>query len=278
VSGKFIDIDDALRMHYEDTGHGDITVLLVPGWTMSTRVFERQFERFRDCDRFRLVSYDPRAQGLSSKTAKGHDYPQHGRDLHAFIEALGLDRIVLAGWSFGCLETLAYIHQFGAARLAGFIMLDGPPRASGDDNIGEWVTYRHDDADGSKSFYSQARLRAPIATNREFAAWMLEDKSESNIEWVLEITQQTPDQVAAVLNETAQDLDYRADLRALEGQVPLWYLMRDGRDRVVSEWARDNTPSARVQAYGEHLMFWERAAQFNRELDEFVVACLAWPA
>lgn len=274
MSGKFIDIDDALRMHYEDTGHGDLCVLLVPGWTMSTRVFERQFEQFRDSHRFRLISYDPRAQGLSSKPEAGHDYPQHGRDLHAFIEALGLDRIVLAGWSFGCLETLAYINQFGAARLAGFVMLDGPPRASGDDNRSEWVSYRYDDADGSGSFYSRGRLRAPIATNREFAAWMLEEKSNSNIEWLLAITQQTPDSVAALLNDTARGLDYRADLRALEGQVPLWYLMREGRGRVVSDWARANTPSARVQAYGEHLMFWERAAQFNRDLDEFVSVCL----
>ncbi|TNF90124.1 MAG: alpha/beta hydrolase [Gammaproteobacteria bacterium] len=273
MSGQFIDIDAELKMHYEQTGCGDITVLLVPGWTMSTRVFELQFEYFRDSQEIRLISYDPRAQGLSSKTDGGHTYPQHGRDLHAFIEALELDRIVLGGWSFGCLETLAYVSQFGAGRLAGFIMLDGPPRAAGDDNGREWVTYRHDDADGSQAFYNLGRLQDPAATNREFAAWMLEDRSEANIQWLLEITQQTPDNAAVLLNATAVFLDYRDELRALEGRVPLWYLMRDGRDAVVADWARDNTPSARVQAYGEHLMFWERADRFNRDLREFVDAC-----
>ena len=273
MKSKFIDIDTGLRLHYEETGQGEPTVVLVPGWTMSTRVFERQFEYFRDTREFRLLSYDPRGQGLSSKTRGGHDYRQHGRDLHALIEALGLERIVLGGWSFGCLEALAYVNQFGAARLSGFIMIDGPPRAAGDDNEREWVTYRRDDADGSISFYSHGRVHDPDATNREFAAWMLEDESEANIEWVLEITRQTPDEVAVSLNDTALELDYEADLRGLEGRMPLWYLMRAGRDAVSADWARANTPSARVQAYGEHLMFRERAERFNRDLREFVAGC-----
>ena len=273
MKSQFIEVDDDLVLHYEETGQGDTTVLLVPGWTMSTRVFERQFEHFRDTREFRLLSYDPRAQGLSSKTRNGHDYPQHGRDLHHFIEALGLDRIVLGGWSFGCLETLAYINQFGASRLAGLIMIDGPPRATGEDNESEWVTYRRDDSDGSISFFSHGRLHEPDATNREFAAWMLEDESRENLEWVLEITRQTPDEVAALLNDTAVGLDYEADLRALEGRVPLWYLMRAGRDGAVAAWANANTPTALVQAYGEHLMFWERAERFNRDLGEFVSTC-----
>ena len=275
MSSHFIDIDNDLRLHYEQTGRGDVTVLLVPGWTMSTRVFERQFEYFHDSREFRLLSYDPRAQGLSSKTPDGHDYPHHGRDLHLFIEALGLDRIVLGGWSFGCLEILAYINQFGSTRLAGLIMIDGPPRATGDDNEREWVTYRRDDADGSISFYSHGRRHQPDATNRAFAAWMLEDKSAANIEWVLQITQQTPDEAAALLNDTSVELDYESDLRALDRRVPLWYLMRQGRDGVVADWANANTPTARVQTYGEHLMFWEQAERFNRDLAEFVRQCRA---
>ena len=68
---------------------------------------------------------------LSSKTEGGHDYRQHGRDLHAFIEALQLEDIILGGWSFGCLATLAYIHQYGADRLGGFVMLDGTTACNG---------------------------------------------------------------------------------------------------------------------------------------------------
>ena len=35
-----------LRLYYEEAGEGDLTLLMVPGWTMSTRVFERQLAFF----------------------------------------------------------------------------------------------------------------------------------------------------------------------------------------------------------------------------------------
>jgi hypothetical protein len=104
---------------------------------------------------------------------------------------------------------------------------------------------------------------------------MLEDKSAANIRWVLEITQQTPDYAAALLNATSIFLDYRDDLRALEGRIPLCYLMRADQEKMVAHWARENTPSAQVAAFGEHLMFWERAAEFNQLLTEFTRRCIA---
>ncbi len=273
VKSEFVDIDDELRIHYRQAGCGDNTILLVPGWTMSTRVFERQLDYFDGSGEFRFITFDPRAHGLSSNTAGGHFYERHGRDLHAFIEALQLDRIVLGGWSFGCLATLACINRFGSDRLAGFIMLDGPPRPVGDDNRNDWVTYRRDDADGSQEFYTMGRLRDPVATNRAFAAWMLENTSEANLHWVEEITSQTPDSAAALLNASSVFLDYRDDLVALDGEVPLCYIVRAGQRRVVGEWSANHTPSARVHAFGEHLMFWERADEFNLLLTDFARAC-----
>lgn len=273
MNGDYIRIDDELDIYYEQSGRGDNVILLVPGWTMSTAVFERQLQFFADSDQFRFITFDPRAHGRSTKTRYGHYYEQHGRDLHAVIEALQLRRFILGGWSFGCLTTLSYVNQYGGDRLSGFIMIDGPPRAVGADNCSAWVTYSYDDADGSEEFYSMGRLRDPAATNREFAAWMLEDNSDANIRWVEAITTQTPDEVAAMLNATSVFLDYRQDLAALEGRVPLWYLLRAGQAQVVETWARENTPSASVQAFGEHLMFWERAAEFNDALLQFAGRC-----
>jgi hypothetical protein len=79
---------------------------------------------------------------------------------------------------------------------------------------------------------------------------MLEDRSEANIQWVLEITRQTPDDIAALLNANSLFLDYRDELRALEGKIPLCYLMRADREEIVAQWARENTPSAQVTAFG----------------------------
>jgi pimeloyl-ACP methyl ester carboxylesterase len=63
-------------------------------------VFERQLKHFEGSTRFRAIVYDPRGQDLSSKTLRGHTYAQHGRDLAAFIQKLGLKNVALAGWSY----------------------------------------------------------------------------------------------------------------------------------------------------------------------------------
>ena len=273
MTGNYLELGSGLNLHYETAGSGEQVILLLPGWTMSTRVFEHQLSAFESSEEFRFVTFDPRAQGLSSKTPGGHYYEQHGRDLHNFIDALQLDHIVLGGWSFGCLAALAYVDQFGADRLDGFIMLDGPPRAAGEDNQSDWVTYRYDDADGQQSFYTLDRLRRPDAANREFAEWMLESPTAEAVEWVLDITRQMPDEAAALLNATSAFLDYRDTLIGLQDRVPLWYLVRADQRQIVTEWARANTPAARVDAFGEHLMFWERADEFNRALVDFARTC-----
>ena len=263
-------VADDLVVHYQASGNGARTVLLVPGWTMNTEVFSRQLTYFANCGEYRFVTYDPRGHGLSSKTATGNHYEQHGRDLHAFIEAMRLDDIVLGGWSFGVLDVLAYIEQFGREKLSGVIMLDGSPKSRGVDNRTEWVSYRYDDADDREKFFTLGPLRNRQATNLEFAKWMLEDANDEAIRWVLDITNQTASETAALLNATGAFLDYSDVLRGLDGRVPLLYVVSEELGDVVATWCSEHTPSAQLAAFGKHLMFWERHTQFNALLQRFL--------
>ena len=267
-----IRIDDELSIYYQSSGQGSRTLLFIPGWTMSTRVFEHQLSYFADSTDARFITYDPRSHGLSTDTAGGHYYEQHGRDLHAFIEALALDDIVLAGWSFGVLDALAYVSQFGSDKLCGFIMLDGSPKSRGLDNETEWVSYRYDDADQREEFFTMGPLRDRSATNIEFAHWMLEDTSQANVDWVCEITSQTRNEVAALLNATGAFLDYSSALRQLDESVPLLHIVSEVLREAVQNWSSQNTPNAQVAAFGKHLMFWERAGEFNQVLSNYLRA------
>ena len=270
---QFVPIDSELTLYYEESGNGDLPILLVPGWTMTTRVFEHQLEFFAKSEKYRFITFDPRAHGQSSKTDDGHFYEQHGKDLHQFIEALQLKNIILGGWSFGTLATLSYVNQFGRDQLGGFIMIDGPPKATDQDNKSDWVTYRFDDADHFQEFFTLERLRNSVKANREFAQWMLEDKSNENIQFIVDLTIQTPNSSAALLNATSNFLDYRKDLSDMEGVMPLMYIVRKQQEEVVSHWARNNTPTAQVIAFGEHMMFWERPQEFNPLLHDFADLC-----
>jgi len=74
-----VKLNEDLTIHYEKAGSGEKTILFVPGWSMSTAVFEKQLTAFEGSSEYTFVTYDPRGQGLSSKTEGGHFYQQHAR-------------------------------------------------------------------------------------------------------------------------------------------------------------------------------------------------------
>jgi len=74
--------------------------------------------------RFRVLAVDQRGHGQSDKPASGYDFPSVVRDVLEFVDALGLERPVIAGHSWGgnvALE-LAARHP---DRLAGLVLVDG---------------------------------------------------------------------------------------------------------------------------------------------------------
>lgn len=267
----YVKVSDDLTIHYEQAGSGSLTILFVPGWTMSTKVFSKQLDFFEGSMEYRFITYDPRGQGLSSKTEGGHFYQQHGRDLNAFINALDLKNIVLGGWSFGGNEALAYVNQYGTSALKGLVMIDAAPKSTGTDNAKEWVWFRHDDADGFERFFTMGVLLDRAATNKSFAEWMLENHSKANMDFVIDITNLTSDTVAALLNAAGAHDDFTNDLVAIEGKLPLFYIVREEWKSVVSDWAQKNTPSAIVSAsMNKHMSFWEHPETFNAELMKFL--------
>jgi len=266
-----VDLSEDLTIHYETAGTGDTTILFVPGWAMSTEVFEKQLAAFEGSSDYTFVTLDPRGQGDSSKTVGGHFYQQHGRDLNAFVEALELDNIVLGGWSFGGNAVLSYVDQFGTDRLTGFVMIDAAPKSTGADNTTEWVWYSHDDADGFEAFFTMGPLLYRDDLIAGFADWMLADTSAENIAWVTAIAEKTNSTTMALLNAAGAFDDYTETLTAMDGEIPLLYIVREEWGPVVSEWADANTPSAMVSAtMPSHLGFWENPEGFNAELMRFL--------
>ena len=266
-----VKISEELTIHYEKVGSGEKTILFVPGWDMSTVCFEKQLAAFDGSLEYTFVTYDPRGQGLSSKTEGGHFYQQRGRDLDEFIQTLDLKNIVLGGWSFGGNEVLSYVNQFGTGRLCAFIMIDAAPRTTGVDNTAEWVWYSGNDADGARQWFTTGPLLDREGTIAGFADWMLANKSSENIAFVSRMAAQTSSTVMALLNAAAEYDDYTNDLKAMESKIPLLYIVRKEWGNAASLWAKENTPSAKVRAtMNSHMSFWENPEEFNLELEAFL--------
>ena len=185
------------------------------------------------------------------------------------MERLGIEKVILAGWSYGVQEQLAYVNQFGADKLKGMILIDSGPDVAGA-TYDEWVWYLNDDSDGYSRWFTEGMVEDRQNVIAGFAEWMLEDPSPENIAWVSNIANMTSGTVASTLNATGFYLDYSEDLVALEGKIPLLYVTREEWKPQAEKWIAANTPSAQSEYLGKHLMFWERPDEFNAILDRYL--------
>jgi non-heme chloroperoxidase len=268
---EFVQISDDVSLHFEAAGDGVIPIVFVPGWTMSEKVFERQYAHFAHSPTYKFFSYDPRSQGISSHTLNGNDYEQHGRDLHAFIEKLTLKNVVLAGWSNGAYDILSYVNQYGSDNIRGFILIDGPPKGTAADNTKEWSWFSKDDADGSRAYYTLGALRDRQKLNKEFGAWMVAKATPEYLQWISDISNQTSNDVAALTNESAAYMDFTKDAEKLSGRIPILYLVREEWRPIATDWIGKHTPHSSVTVLGRHMMFWEYPEQFNASLDAYLM-------
>jgi pimeloyl-ACP methyl ester carboxylesterase len=113
---------DGVRLSVDDAGDG-IPVVLLHGLTASRRYVvmgSTALER----SGHRVIAYDARGHGRSSpaRSPDGYGYDELGRDLLAVLDALGIDRAVLAGASMGA-HTLLWLALHGPERVGGMVVI-----------------------------------------------------------------------------------------------------------------------------------------------------------
>jgi non-heme chloroperoxidase len=104
-----------IRIHFNDHGSGQ-PIVLIHGYPLDGNSWERQ-ERVLLEAGYRCISYDRRGFGLSSQPTTGYDYDTFAADLNALLDHLGLDDVVLAGFSMGTGEVTRYLGTFGSGRV-----------------------------------------------------------------------------------------------------------------------------------------------------------------
>lgn len=118
---RYFATTDGVRLHYLEAGHGQ-TIVFVPGWTMPAWIFGPQIQAF--AQRYHVVAFDPRGQGDSAVAADGYEPGRRGQDIAELLAHLGPAPVLLVGWSLGVLDSLAYVHTHGDARIAGLVLVD----------------------------------------------------------------------------------------------------------------------------------------------------------
>lgn len=101
----------SIDLYYEDHGSGK-TVILIHGWPLSGRSWEKQASVLLSSG-FRVITYDRRGFGDSSKPTSGYNYDILADDLHKLILKLDLKQVTLVGFSMGGGEVARYMGKYG---------------------------------------------------------------------------------------------------------------------------------------------------------------------
>jgi non-heme chloroperoxidase len=115
----------SIELYYEDQGTGK-PVVLIHGWPLSGSSWEKQVPALLDAG-YRVITYDRRGFGNSSKPASGYDYDTFAGDLHSLITDLDLRDATLVGFSMGGGEVARYIGTYGSERVSKAVFMAAIP-------------------------------------------------------------------------------------------------------------------------------------------------------
>ena len=96
-----------IELYYEDHGSGPAVVLL-HGWPLDSRSWEPQMRALLDAGQ-RVIAYDRRGFGRSSRPSRGYDFDTLAADLDKLLTELDLSDATVVGLSLGTGELARYI-------------------------------------------------------------------------------------------------------------------------------------------------------------------------
>jgi non-heme chloroperoxidase len=119
------DNGSVVELYYEDRGAGR-PVVLIHGLLQDCRSWERQVAALLAAG-YRVIRYDRRGFGRSSRPVVGYDFDTLASDLDAMLAHLGLADVVLIGFSLGTGEVARFLASHGSARVSKAVMVGAIP-------------------------------------------------------------------------------------------------------------------------------------------------------
>jgi non-heme chloroperoxidase len=264
-----------IRIYYEDHGAGP-PVVLVHGYLADGRSWEKQEAALLTAG-YRVITYDRRGSGFSSRPAVGYDYNTLATDLSVLLEDLDMRDAVLVGCCSGTGEVARYLGTHGQRRVrAGALLAPMPPFLPRSD--------ANPDGRGLSvldGFLAELTADRPAAIktylDRYYNLDLLGGSRVSDQAWQNSFHVAIRVSAAAALGcAAAWREDFRADLARIS--VPV-LIVQGAEDRVMPPSAAGNRlavllAEARLVVIpeGPHAIIWTHAAEVNRTLLGFLRA------
>ena len=115
-----------INLHYLDSESVGQTVILMHGLTANAHAFDGLLKEGLG-KKYRIISVDLRGRGESDKPTEGYTMKDHAQDILGLMDALGLEKCIIGGHSFGALLTfyMAFHHD---ERIEKMLLLDAAAR------------------------------------------------------------------------------------------------------------------------------------------------------
>jgi non-heme chloroperoxidase len=113
----------SIDLYYEDHGSGK-PVILIHGYPGNSGSWEKQTTALLAAGN-RVITYDRRGFGKSSKPTSGFDFDTFAADLRALITRLDLKDLSLVGFSMGGGEVARYIGKYGSTGIRKAAIISG---------------------------------------------------------------------------------------------------------------------------------------------------------
>jgi non-heme chloroperoxidase len=264
---------EAIQIYYEDHGSG-APVVLVHGYLLDGHSWEKQEAALLDTG-YRVITYDRRGFGNSSRPSVGYDYDTLSADLNVLLTELDLHDVTLVGFSMGTGEVTRYLAVYGSRRVrAAALLAPLPP----------FLLRTGDNPDGiDRSVFHE--FMADICADRPAAAKAFLDKfynidilggsHVSDQAWQNSFHVAIRASARATLGcVTAWLEDFRSDLPRID--VPV-LVMQGSQDHILPpEATGDRLPALIRDVHcvviegGPHAIIWTHAGQVNQALLDFI--------
>jgi len=262
-----------IELYYEDHGSGS-PVVLIHGWPLSGASWEKQTAALLAAGH-RVITYDRRGFGRSSRPAVGYNYDTFASDLNTVLTSLNLTDVCLVGFSMGTGEVTRYIGKYGTKRVRKAVLIG---------TLGPYLVKAADNPDGVDASVFDG-LKAAIKADRPATLLdflhnfynydVLGGKlvSERVVEdnWNVAVGASATGTLVCV---DAWIEDFRKDI--VRNDVPTLLLHGDA-DRILPPDATSRRQAKMIKHVkvvelknGPHGVLWTHAEQVNRELVDFL--------
>jgi non-heme chloroperoxidase len=263
----------SIDLYYEDLGSGQ-PVVLIHGWPLNGASWEKQIAALLAAGR-RVITYDRRGFGSSSKPSIGYDYDTFAADLNAVLTTLDLQKVDLVGFSMGTGEVTRYLGKYGSARVRKAVLIG---------TLGPYLVKTADNPEGVEASVFEG-IKAAIKADRP--AFLLDflhnfynyDVTAGKLvsERVVDANWNVAAQASAIGTLKCVDAwveDFRKDIP--RNDVPTLIIHGDA-DRILPPDAASRRQAKMIKNAkfvelpgGPHGVLWTHAEQVNNELLSFL--------